>query len=213
MIDHLQSVLALTLSILIHTGIVFFGDSQMGQSGAGQSGPLWVTVESLSQPAAAISVEDSSLAGVRVVESILYSEAQPPIEYSEPPELTEAESSKIDHSEVEQTAAAEQPTWELDTQINKVEKPVEPETTLEEPETSTMHIDTELSNSKSPVSKAEPTQASDAESTPRESRLPLRKSDNPINQIDDLTTAMNTPNAEESSYSVTTDTADMSKST
>ncbi len=83
----------------------------MGHSGAGESGPLWVTVASLSQPAAATSVEDSSLAGVKAVESILYSEAQPPMENSEPPEPTEAESSKVDHIEVDQ-AAADQPTWD-----------------------------------------------------------------------------------------------------
>ena len=246
MIDYLQSVLALTLSILIHTGIAYFGDSQMGQSGAGESGPLWVTVASLSQPAAATSGEDSSLAGVKAVESILYTEAQPPIENSEPPEPTEAESSKVDHLQVEQTAT-DKATEELDTQIKKVEKPIEPEPTLEEPkpqapietktppvnennkevmrlltgtqfkekpETSTMYIDnTKLSGSKSSVSKTEPTQASDAESTPREYRLHLRKPDNPIHQIDDLTTAMNTPNAEESSNSETTDTTDISKST
>ncbi len=216
MIDHLQSVLALTLSILIHTGIAYFGDIQMGQSGAGESGPLWVTVASLSQPAAPTSVEDSSLAGVKAVESILYSETYPPIENSESPEPTETESSKVDHIEVELTAA-DQPTEELDTQINKIEKPVEPEPTLEEPETSITHIEhidnTELSDSTSPVSKIEPSQSSKAESTPRESRLPLKKSDNPVHQIDDLTTAMNTPNAEESSNSETTDTTDMSKST
>jgi len=246
MIDHLQSALALTLSILIHTGIAFFGDSQMGQSGAGGSGPLWVTVAGLPQTAAATSAEDSSLAGIKDVESILYSEEQPDIEDSEPPEPTEAESSEVDHLEVQQIAA-DQATEELDTKISKVENPVETEPTLEEPEpqptveakaspekktpqvnkkseevtttqslekseTATMYIDnTELPDSKSSVSKTEETQTSDAESTPRESRLSLTKPDHL--QHDDPTTAMNTDNAEESSNSEATDSKDISQST
>jgi len=200
-IDRLQPFLALTLSILVHTGIAFFGDSQMGQSGAGESGPIWVTVAGLSETAAVTSAEDSSLAEVKAAESILYSEAQPPTENSESTEPTEAESSEVDHLEVQQIAA-DQATEELDTQISKVEKP----------ETSTIYINhTELSDSKSPVSKTEPTQASDAESTPRESRLPLNKPGHV--QHDDQTTAMSDPDAKQSSKSETTDSTDMSQST
>lgn len=247
MIDRLQPFLALTLSILFHTGIAFFGDSQMGQSGGGKSGPLRVTVAGISQSDAATSTEESSLAGVKAVESILYSEEQAAIENSETPEPTEAESLEVDHSEVEQTAA-EPATEELDTQISKVEKLVEAEATLEEPEpqptigakvssdkitppenkkseeviqqltktqslekpeTATMYIDnTELPDSKSSVSKTATTQASDVESTPRESRLPLNKSDHV--QHDDLTTAMSDPDIKQSSISGATD---MSQST
>jgi len=176
----------------------------------------------------------------------LYSEEQPDIEDSEPPEPTEAESSEVDHLEVQQIAA-DQATEELDTKISKVENPVETEPTLEEPEpqptvkakaspekktpqvnkkseevtttqslekpeTSTIYINhTELSDSKSPVSKTEPTQASDAESTPRESRLPLNKPGHV--QHDDQTTAMSDPDAKQSSKSETTDSTDMSQST
>ena len=55
MIDYLQSALALTLSILIHTCIAFFGDIQIAQSVVGKSGPLRVTVTNLSQSAEAES--------------------------------------------------------------------------------------------------------------------------------------------------------------
>ena len=192
MIDRIQSVLALTISILIHAGIAFFGDSQMGQSGAAKSGALWVTVASLSQPAAAAPVEDSSLGGFKAVEPILYPETKPSIENSESPEPTEAESSKVDRIEAKQTAP-DHFRAKLDTPINKVEKPVKPEPTLEEPElqapietntfpsniTPPSNDSAKFSGSKSPLSKTETIQATEAVYRLHESKPLVKKSSRP----------------------------------
>ena len=229
MIDRLQSVLALTLSILIHASFAFFGDIQIGQSGAGKSGPLSVTVASLSQPAAATSVEDSSLAGVKAVESILDSETESTVEDSEstePTEPTEVKSSIVDQLEAKDTAPVPPPK-KLDTPIHKVEKPVKPEPTLAKAEpqvpiatktspssiTPPLTDNATISDSISPISKTETVQPTDAETIPRSPRPPLKKSAKPSQRIDHLTTETDAPNAEESSSSETTDTTDLSQST
>lgn len=204
MVDRLQALLALTLSILIHTGIALLGDVQLGQTGAGERGPLWVTVTNLEQPAAAASPEKSSLPETSVVEPA--SSSQEPKLPVEKPEIPITQVEKLDKPESEISVVEPTPQGSaavkasLDTaatatgELKKAVLQPSPKQVAEK--FITQAEKSKSSNSESAVEKNKPPKPAVARPAVTESNPPLEKPSNRISQLTEPATKKQTPAVE-----------------